>query len=79
MCMRTIVERAGVKMACTSEEQLKLFLAAGYEMPRPVEPTDENLDEISSDEESEDVPSDKIPEVAPVQQSDKPKRNKKSN
>ena len=60
MCMRTIVERAGVKMACTSEEQLKLFLAAGYEMPRPVEPIDENLDEISSD----DVPSDKVSEVA---------------
>ena len=78
MRMRTIVERAGVKMACTSEEQLKLFLAAGYEMPRPVEPTDENLDEISSDEESEDVPSDEIPEVAPAQQPDKPKRSKKS-
>ncbi len=77
MRMRTIVERAGVKMACTSEEQLKIFLAAGYEMPRPVEPIDENLDEISSDEESEDVPSDV--EVAPAQQSDKPKRSKKSN
>nr|DAP79994.1 MAG TPA: hypothetical protein [Caudoviricetes sp.] len=77
MFMREIVERKGVKMVCTSEEQLKLFLAAGYEMPRPVEPVDENLDEITSDEESDDVLSDV--EVAPAQQTDKPKRSKKSN
>lgn len=71
MFMREIVERKGVKMVCTSEEQLKLFIAAGYEKVK-----------AESDEVEEDAPEDEVipeDEVAPEQQEDKPRRSRKTN
>ncbi len=49
--MKVTVRKNGVVHDCTSEEQLKRFLAAGWVKCRPAKPTEPEKDGETADEE----------------------------
>ena len=48
-----IVEKNGVRHDCTSEEQLKRFLAAGYKKAKPRKPEESEQENAQKEQASE--------------------------